>query len=677
MRQLAAGTLLVVVWPHAGVAVGWTGGQWYDGGTWAYFGDTIADDDFSNIGVAFLEGPLDACEVDYDTALMPSPWVGSYSGTLGDLGAMFVASFVFQPGEFEYWESQNNGSPVLQVSVDIWYGYGAACVEPSIQLHAHTVLAWVFFSDFSDTSGGIVLTVGVPIDSLYVGFYPTANENNWYRVQVHMRRYDGAARVPITNGSVMSPVIGVRFGDEPTPTPAPADTATPTPVSTPTPTATSTPRLPACTIYIDDQPIDTDGTLLVTVYADNGVDPYDGGSDFKSFWAWYRVNDGLMYMNQYYSSPFTMGPLPDGSAYIRVEPKAKDWGDGVYGEDSTLIARPTPTPTSTVTPTPTVTDTPTITPTPSVTDTPTEVGEYVSPTPTITPTPSPTPTSTATATATDANTPTVTHTPGNTSTATPTPTPTEAGVYVSPTPSPTPTPTEAGASTPTSTNTPVDTNTPTSTSTSTPSHTSTPTPTEVGEYVTPTPTSAPTATAVEHDLPGLISINGVAVEDADGSPAVLYSWTAPGLGSFGVAAFGNPSIEIYGIESAPAGGAISDDVDGYEGPWEHEYGVGTGADVWDGLAIDWGNTVLVKGRIIQDDGNLVSGFIGAYVDLGAAPTVTPTPSSTPTGTPTPVPTATPTMTPKPPTFASGVSNATGVLYRWRVLGEWRLDLLER
>ena len=93
-----------------------------------------------------------------------------------------------------------------------------------------------------------------------------------------------------------------------------------------------------------------------------------------------------------------------------------------YGDCSTCLAVPTPTPTKTLTPTPT--KTPTNTPTNTVTTTPTK-------TPTNTPTKTPT------------NTPTNTVTP--TKTATPTPTPTKT---TTPTPTPSITPTNTPSLTP-------------------------------------------------------------------------------------------------------------------------------------------------------------------------------------------------------------------------------------
>ena len=147
-----------------------------------------------------------------------------------------------------------------------------------------------------------------------------------------------------------------------------------------------------------------------------------------------------------------------------------------YGDCSTCIAVPTPTPTRTVTPTPTRTVTPTSTNTQTPTQTPTRT---VTPTPTrtVTPTPSNTPTSTPTLTQTLTPTPTSTPTPTNT----PTPTQTLTRT-VTPTPSNTPTRTVTPTQTLTRTVTPTPTNTPTQTPTNTPTLTSTPTPT-----ATPTP----------------------------------------------------------------------------------------------------------------------------------------------------------------------------------------------
>jgi hypothetical protein len=105
-----------------------------------------------------------------------------------------------------------------------------------------------------------------------------------------------------------------------------------------------------------------------------------------------------------------------------------------YGDCSTCIAVPTPTPTRTVTPTPTRTVTPTSTNTQTPTQTPTRT---VTPTPTRTVTPTPSNTPTRTVTPTQTLTRTVTPTPTNTPTQTPTNTPT---LTSTPTPTATPTP---------------------------------------------------------------------------------------------------------------------------------------------------------------------------------------------------------------------------------------------
>ena len=145
-----------------------------------------------------------------------------------------------------------------------------------------------------------------------------------------------------------------------------------------------------------------------------------------------------------------------------------------YGDCSTCLAVPTPTPTLTSTPTPTPTatltptNTPTLTRTPTSTNTPTLTN---TPTRTLTPTPSNTPTKTLTPTPSQTLTPTLTSTPTNTPTLTSTPTNTPTR-----TSTPTQTLTTTVTATPTGTPTPPPTNTPTLTSTST----STPTPTPFG-----------------------------------------------------------------------------------------------------------------------------------------------------------------------------------------------------
>ena len=148
-----------------------------------------------------------------------------------------------------------------------------------------------------------------------------------------------------------------------------------------------------------------------------------------------------------------------------------------YGDCSTCLAVPTPTPTKTVTPTPTRTVTPT--PTRTVTPTPTRT---VTPTPSNTPTLTSTPTRTLTPTPT--NTQTVTQTLTQTLTRTVTPTPTNTQTVTS-------TPTNTPTLTPTRTVTPTPTNTPTLT----PTRTVTPTPTQtLTQTLTQTPTNTPTPT---------------------------------------------------------------------------------------------------------------------------------------------------------------------------------------
>ena len=111
-----------------------------------------------------------------------------------------------------------------------------------------------------------------------------------------------------------------------------------------------------------------------------------------------------------------------------------------YGDCSTCLAVPTPTPTKTLTPTPTLTATPTLTrtltPTPTQTLTPT-LTRTVTPTPTNTPTPTKTATPTPSATLTPTPTKTLTPTPTNTPTLTQTLTQT---LTSTPTPTATPTP---------------------------------------------------------------------------------------------------------------------------------------------------------------------------------------------------------------------------------------------
>jgi hypothetical protein len=137
----------------------------------------------------------------------------------------------------------------------------------------------------------------------------------------------------------------------------------------------------------------------------------------------------------------------------------------------TLVAVPTPTPTSTPTATPT--STPTATPTRTATTTPTR---------TSTSTPTRTATATPTRTATSTPTPTATFTPTHTSTA-----------------SPTLTPTRTATATPSVTATASSTSTPTITGTPTFTGTASPTPTPAPPTVTPTTTQTPATTPCAGD----------------------------------------------------------------------------------------------------------------------------------------------------------------------------------